>query len=243
MMFDAVKDGCMSIGEWNAIRLSLLVATTAVISSFPLALMMGWILARKSFRGKFILDAVVNLPLVLPPVVTGYALLITLGNHGMLGRALQRWFGWHFVFNWKGAAVAAAVVAFPLFVRPLRLAFLSVDQRLEQAARTLGAKRWDVFVTVTLPLAMPGIMTGCLLAFARALGEFGATIMIAGNIPGQTQTIPLFIYQQLETPGGFEHSRAVIGCSIVLSVAAMVLTGWLEQRGQLQRRHGASLRS
>jgi molybdate transport system permease protein len=220
----------MSPGEWTAIRLSLQVASIGVLISLPLGIALGWLLARKRFLGKAALETLVNLPLVLPPVVTGYLLLVLFGRRGVIGRFLEDWFGIRLVFDWKGAALAAAVVSFPLMVRAIRIAFATVDRRLEQAARTLGAGPLDAFFTITLPLARHGVIAGCLLAFARSLGEFGATIMIAGNIPGQTQTIPLYIFDELQTPGGIEQSLNIVIFSIIIAAAALIVGEWLERR-------------
>ncbi|HUG94380.1 MAG TPA: molybdate ABC transporter permease subunit [Planctomycetaceae bacterium] len=226
----------LSPAEAEAARLSLLVATAAVAGSLPFGIACGWLLARYDFRGKALLETGLNLPLVLPPVVTGYFLLVLFGRQGWLGRVLDEWLGISLVFDWKGAALAAAVVSFPLMVRAIRLAFTSVDRRLEQAARTLGAGRFDAFLTISLPLALHGIIAGCVLAFARSIGEFGATIMIAGNIPGQTQTIPLFIYGQLETPGGVDRSRTAVVVAVVIAAAALIAGEWLERRGRARLR-------
>jgi molybdate transport system permease protein len=222
----------LSAAEAEAIRLSLLVATAAVAGSLPLGIACGWLLARCDFRGKALVETVVNLPLVLPPVVTGYFLLVLFGRRGWLGGVLEEWLGLRLVFDWKGAALASAVVSFPLMVRAIRLAFISVDRRLEQAARTLGARPLDAFLTISLPLAAHGIIAGCVLAFARSVGEFGATIMIAGNIPGETQTIPLYIYNELEAPGGLARSQTVVVASVVIAAAALVIGEWLERRGR-----------
>lgn len=220
----------MSPEEWIAIRLSLQVAAVGVLVSLPFGIALGWLLARKRFLGKSVVETVINLPLVLPPVVTGYLLLVTLGRRGILGQHLEEWFGWRFVFDWKGAALAAAVVSFPLMVRAIRVAFTSVDRRLEQAARTLGAGPLDVFTTVSLPLARHGVIAGCVLAFARSLGEFGATIMIAGSIPGETQTIPLYIFDQLQVPGGIEMSYRIVLVSVVIATFALFISEWLDRR-------------
>jgi molybdate transport system permease protein len=221
--------------EWAALRLSLLVALTATFVSLPLGVAAGWLLARRRFRGKAAVETLLNLPLVLPPVVTGYLLLILFGRKGWPGRWLYDWLGVSLVFNWKGAALASAVMAFPLMVRAIRLSFAGVDVRLEQAARTLGAGPFEVFRRVSLPLARRGVIAGAVLAFARSLGEFGATVMLAGNIPGETQTVPLFIYSQLNAPGGMERSvRLVVAC-IVIAAAALVLSEALE-RGSAARR-------
>jgi molybdate transport system permease protein len=222
-------------GEWSAVRLSLLVALTATAASLPLGIALGHLLARRQFPGKALVETAVHLPLVLPPVVTGYLLLVTFGRRGWIGRFLEEWFGVSVVFTWKGAALASAVMAFPLMVRATRLAFAEVDVRLEQAARTLGAGRLDTFVTVTLPLARRGIIAGAVLGFARSLGEFGATIMIAGNIPGETRTIPVYIYNLVNTPGGAEQSgRLVVGC-VVIAALALGVAEFLERRGKARR--------
>lgn len=218
--------------EFAALRLSLLVAAVAVAASLPFGVALGWVLARHRFRGKAIIETLVNLPLVLPPVVTGYLLLRLFGRQGMLGGFLENTLGLRFIFDWKGAALAAAVVSFPLMVRAIRLAFLSVDHRLEQAARTLGGTPRDTFFSISLPLARHGLIAGCLLAFARSIGEFGATIMIAGNIPGQTQTIPLFIYNELESPDGIAHSQTIVVVSIFIAAAALVAGEVLERRSR-----------
>ncbi|MCA9187611.1 MAG: molybdate ABC transporter permease subunit [Planctomycetales bacterium] len=220
----------MAAEEWNAIALSVWVAVTAVAVSLPFGIGLGWLLARKQFLGKAVLETCVNLPLVLPPVVTGYLLLVTFGRRGVVGHFLEDWVGIRLVFDWKGAALAAAVVSFPLMVRTIRIAFASVNPKLENAARTLGARPIDAFISVTLPLAVRGIIAGSVLGFARSLGEFGATVMIAGNIEGETRTIPLYIYSQLESPGGFDRSTGIILVSIALAAAALAIGEWLERR-------------
>jgi molybdate transport system permease protein len=217
--------------EWSAVRLSLLVALTATIASLPFGVALGYLLARRQFLGKGVVETVLSLPLVLPPVVTGYALLVLFGRKGWLGWYLDEWFGLQLVFTWKGAALASAVMAFPLMVRAIRLAFAEVDIRLEQVARTLGAGRFDAFLTVSLPLARRGIIAGAVLAFARSIGEFGATIMIAGNIPGETRTIPLAIYNLINSPGGAEQSGRLVIMSIAIAAAALVLAEVLDRRG------------
>lgn len=221
----------MSADSWNAVALSLLVATVAVVASLPFGIALGWLFARREFLGKSLLETVVNLPLVLPPVVTGWLLLVAFGRRGAVGGALEDWLGVRLIFDWKGAALAAAVVSFPLMVRAIRIAFDGVDRGLEQAARTLGASPLDAFVTISVPCARRGIVAGSILAFARSLGEFGATIMIAGNIPGRTQTIPLKIYSELESPGGMERSLPLILFSIAISAAALAIGNWLDRRG------------
>lgn len=221
----------MSAAEWQAIRLTLWVALTAVTVSLPLAVALAWLLAKRPFPGKFLVETLVHLPLVLPPVVTGYVLLVLFGRRGAIGSWLEE-FGIHFVFDWKGAALASAVVGFPLLVRPIRQAFESVDDRLLGAARTLGATRFDAFWTIALPLAVPGILSGFVLALARSMGEFGATIMIAGNIPGETRTIPLFVYTQLDAPGGAAHAYRLVVVSIVVATLAVLLSEGLQRFAQ-----------
>jgi molybdate transport system permease protein len=221
----------LSAGEWQAVRLSVLVALTATFASLPFGIALGHLLARRSFPGKSVIETVLSLPLVLPPVVTGYLLLVAFGQRGWIGQVLAGWFGLRVVFDWKGAALASAVMAFPLMVRAMRVAFAGVDERLEQAARTLGAGRIETFCRITLPLARRGVISGATLAFARSMGEFGATIMIAGNIPGQTQTIPLYIYTLLNAPGGMENSTALVVVSILIAAAALIVAEWLERGG------------
>jgi molybdate transport system permease protein len=216
--------------EWQALRLSLLVGICAVAASLPLAIATGYYLARSQSRGKWLVELLVNLPLVLPPVVTGFLLLMLFAPNGALGGALESWFGVRIVFTWLGAAIAAAVVSFPLMVRAIRLAFQAVDPRLEMAARSLGAGRWDAFWSVSLPLARSGVLAGCMLAFARSLGEFGATIMIAGNIVGQTQTIPLAIFSYSNRLGAESQVWRLVGISIALAAAALLASEWLERR-------------
>jgi molybdate transport system permease protein len=225
--------------EWQAVRLTLLVATVAVICSLPLAVAVAWLLAKRNFPGKFLLETIVNLPLVLPPVVTGYLLLLTFGRQGLLGGFLERTLGLRFVFDWKGAALAAAVVSFPLLVRPIRLAFSAIDDRLVQAARSLGARPFDAFWSILLPLARPGILSGSLLAFARSMGEFGATIMIAGSIPGETRTMSLLIYSQIDAPGGLSQSVRLVVASVVIAAAALLAGEILERYGR-RRLRGAT---
>jgi len=229
----------LTFAEWQAVRLTLLVASVAVIASLPFAVAIAWLLAKRNFPGKFVAETLVNLPLVLPPVVTGYLLILAFGRQGWIGSFMERVFGIRFIFDWKGAALASAVVAFPLLVRPIRLAFSAIDDRLIQAARTLGASPLDAFWTVMLPLARPGILSGGILAFARSMGEFGATIMLAGNIPGRTQTVPLLIYSQLDSPGGMEQSLRLVIASIVIAAAALFL-GELLNRYGVERLRAAS---
>ena len=222
--------GWLSTDEWLALRLSFQVGLCAVLVSLPAAIGVGYYLARGSFRGKWLLELVVNLPLVLPPVVTGLLLLTLFAPQGWLGSTLENTFGLRIVFTWIGAAIAAAVVSFPLMVRAIRIAFEGVDPRLEMAARSLGAGKFDAFWSVSLPLARRGVLAGCTLAFARSLGEFGATIMVAGNIVGETQTIPLAIYSYSHRPeAGAEVARLAI-ISIVLAALSLLISEWLERR-------------
>ncbi len=222
----------LSTAEWQAIWLSVFVAVIAVAASLPFGVTLGWLLARKSFRGKSLIETLLNLPLVMPPVVTGYLLLITFGARGWLGKYLYDWFGISIVFTWKGAALASAVVAFPLMVRSIRVAFTAIDGRLEGVARSLGAGPFDCFFTVTLPLAKHGIVAGCVLAFARSIGEFGATIMIAGSIPGETRTIPLFVFNVIQSPGGVDDARRIVLISVVISMIALFASEWYLRREQ-----------
>ncbi len=209
--------------------LSLRVAVACVLASLPPAVALGWLLARRDFPGKFLLDGLCHLPLVLPPVVTGYLLLRLFGRRGLLGPLLDG-LGLSLVFDWKGAALASAVVAFPLSLRAVRLAIEDVDPRLEGVARTLGAGPVRAFFTVTLPLAASGLWVGALLAFARSLGEFGATITFVANIPGQTRTIPLAIYTSLNQPGGEEAALRLVGVSVAVSLAALLASEWAARR-------------
>ena len=216
--------------ELTAIALSLKVATVAALASLPFGIATGWLLARRRFFGKALLDAVVHLPLVLPPVVVGYALLVAFGNQGILGAPLREHFGTGFAFRWTGAALASAVMGFPLMVRSIRLSIESVDQRLEQAAATLGATPWRVFRTITLPLAWPGIVAGTVLAFARALGEFGATITFVSSIPGETQTLSSAIYGLLQVPGGEGGVLRLALVALAISLLALLAAEALAQR-------------
>jgi len=224
-----MSDLLLTSGEWSALRLSLMVSLTATVVSLPFGVAFGRLLARHDFPGKGAVETAINLPLVLPPVVTGYFLLVLFGRQGWLGSVLEQWLGVTIVFTWKGAALASAVMAFPLMVRAVRLAFAGVDHRLEQAARTLGAGRWETFWRVSVPLARRGIIAGAVLAFARSLGEFGATVMIAGSIPGETQTIPLYIYNEVNSPGGMERSVRLVVASVLIAAAALAASEWLER--------------
>ncbi len=220
----------LSPEEWNALRLSFQVAVCAALVGLPLAVALGYPLTRHCFRGKWLVEMLVDLPLVLPPVVTGYLLLVVLGSRGFVGEMLGRWFGLKIVFTWYAAVVASTVVTLPLMVRAVRLAFQSVDPRLEMVARGLGASRFQAFLSVSLPLACRGLMMAWLLGFARSLGEFGATIMVAGNIEGQTRTIPLAIYSLANQPGGAEASWRLVGLSILLASGALAVSGYFERR-------------
>src|SRR6185437_5606204 len=221
--------------ELDVVLLSLKVAAWGVAASLPIAVATAFVLARKRFPGKMLFDAAVHLPLVLPPVVVGFALLVLFGRHGPLGRLLAP-LGIVFAFRWTGAALAAAVMGFPLMVRAIRLAIDAVDARLELAARTLGASRMRVFFTVTLPLAWPGLVTGALLAFARSLGEFGATITFVSNIPGETRTLPLAIYTFTQSPGEDAQALRLSILSVCLSLAALAASEWLARRPPTARR-------
>jgi molybdate transport system permease protein len=216
--------------ELDIVLLSLKVALWSVLASLPFAVAIAHLLARRDFPGKSLLDAVVHLPLVLPPVVVGYFLLVLLGRRGLLGAWLDEWFGVVVAFRWTGAAIACAVMGFPLMVRAIRLSIEAIDPRLGAAAETLGAGRAGVFFTITLPLALPGIVTGILLAFARGLGEFGATITFVSNIPGETQTLPLAIYALTQVPGGDEQALRLCILSVVLSLAALIASETLVRR-------------
>lgn len=216
--------------EWTAIFLSLRVALVATIAALPVAIWVAYILARKSFPGRQLLNGVVHLPLVLPPVVTGYLLLVIFGQQGPVGAFLDRAFGISFAFRWTGAALAAAIMAFPLMVRAIRLGIEAVDPGLEQAAETLGASRGRVLRTVTLPLVLPGILAGAILGFAKALGEFGATITFVAAIPGQTQTIPTAIYGLLQVPGSEPAVLCLVIVSVVLAMGALLISEWFARR-------------
>ncbi len=224
--------------EWQAILLSLKISGIAVLFSLPFGILMAWMLARCQFFGKSLLDSILHLPLVLPPVVVGYLLLISLGRRGIIGEFLYDWFGVSFAFNWTGAALASAVVAFPLMVRAIRLSLESIDRRLEQAARTLGADSLKVFFTITLPLSLPGIIVGAVLAFARSLGEFGATITFVSNIPGETRTIPLAMYTLIEMPGAETAAARLCLIAIALALISLMLSEWLTRWGR--KRLGAA---
>ena len=215
----------MTHEQWKAIFLSLQVAATSTVVSLPLAIAAAALLAKRRGVARLVLDTAVNLPLVLPPVVTGFLLLTTFGRNSVLGRLLNDWLGLNFVFDFNGAVLAASVVAFPLMVRAIRLSIESVDQNLILAAKTLGSSPWACFWKVTLPLSRRGLVAGSMLAFARGLGEFGATIMLAGNIVGETKTIPLFVFDQLQAPGGVKNCWPVILFSVGIAMAALFISG------------------
>lgn len=215
--------------EWSIILLSLKIGAVAVVASLPLGILFAWILARKEFKGKTILDSLINLPLVLPPVVIGYLLLLSMGKNGYIGKWIDQIFGISFSFNWKGAALASAVVSFPLLVRAIRISFESIDQNLEFAARSLGASRMRMFFTVTIPLAMPGIIAGVVLAFARSLGEFGATITFVSNIPGETRTLPLAMYTLIQIPNQEAATMRLCIIAIAISFIALFLSEVLQR--------------
>ena len=219
-----------SPAELTAIALSLKVALAAVLCSLPFGIALGWLLARRSFPGKVLLDTVLVLPLVLPPVVTGYVLLVLFGAKGPIGAFLQEHMGFTFAFRWTGAALASAIMGFPLMVRAIRLSIENVDRRLEQAAATLGANPWRVFFTMTLPLAGPGVIAGSVLAFAKALGEFGATITFVSSIPGETQTLSSAIYGLMQVPDGEAGIWRLTAVAVAMSFAAVLVSEWLVQR-------------
>lgn len=223
--------------QLDVLALSLKVAGTAVAASLPLALLVARFLARSTSRFRMVVDALVHLPLVLPPVVTGYLLLLVLGRRGLIGGWLAEHLGLVFAFNWTGAALAGAIMGFPLLVRPIRLSLEAIDRGSEAAAATLGASPLMVWLTVTLPLAIPGILAGLVLAFARALGEFGATITFASNIPGETRTLPLAIYSFIQVPGGESEAAQLIAISLCISLGALVLAEWAARR--VKRRQSA----
>jgi len=225
-----LMDSLLTSEEWDALRLSFRVALCAAFVALPFAVAAGHFLARSRLPGKWLVELLINLPLVMPPVVIGYVLLVCFSPSGPIGSLLERWFGVRIVFTWLGAVLASMVVSFPLMVRATRLSFQAIDPRLELAARSLGASRLKTFFTVTLPLARLGLIGGWLLGFARSLGEFGATIMVAGNIAGKTQTIPLAIYTQAGRPGGMEQAWRLVGLAVLLACAALGVSEWLERR-------------
>ena len=220
----------MTEEEWTAVRLSLLVAVTATAASLPFGVAVAWLLARGRFWGKGLVDTVVHLPLIMPPVVTGYLLLILFGKRGPIGSFLDQTFGIVLAFRWTGAALACAVMGFPLMVRAIRLSIEAVDTRLENAAGTLGANPLWVFATITLPLCLPGVIAGAILSFAKAMGEFGATITFVSNIPGETQTLPSAIYTLTQIPGGDAGALRLTAVSIAISMAALLGSEMLARR-------------
>ena len=216
--------------ELGIVALSLRVALVSVAISLPLAILVAFVLARLSFPGKTLFDAIIHLPLVLPPVVVGFALLVLLGRKGPIGSLLDQWFGIVVAFRWTGAAIASAIMGFPLMVRAIRLSIEAIDRRFETAARTLGGSRAWVFGSITLPLSTPGIITGTLLSFARGLGEFGATITFVSNIPGETQTLPLAIYTFTQVPGGDAGAARLSIIAVILSIVALAASEWMARR-------------
>jgi molybdate transport system permease protein len=228
----------LSSQDWTAVQLSLRVAAVSTLVALPFGIAIATLLARKEFWGKALLDALIHLPLVMPPVVTGYLLLISFGRRAPIGAFLYDHFGIVFSFRWTGAALACGVMAFPLMVRAIRLSIEAIDRRLEDAAATLGANPFWTFITVTLPLALPGIIAGMMLAFARALGEFGATITFVSNIPGETQTISAAIYTLTQVPGGDADALKLVIVAIVISFAALLASEWFARRASA-RLHGA----
>ncbi len=217
----------LSPEEWTAIRLSLWVSSIAMLASLPFGILVAVALARGRFWGKSLLNGIVHLPLILPPVVTGFLLLVLFGRRGAIGQFLDSWFGIVFSFRWTGAALACAVMAFPLMVRSIRLSIEAVDRKLEEAAGTLGASPFWVFLTVTLPLTLPGIIAGMILAFAKAMGEFGATITFVSNIPGETQTLSAAIYTFTQVPGGDAGALRLTIVSVVISMLALLVSEFL----------------
>lgn len=216
--------------EWAIVELSLRVGVVAMAATLPIAFALAWLLARGRFPGKVLLDALVHLPLVLPPVVTGWLLLLAFAPMGPIGGVLERWFGVTVLFRWTGAAIAAGVMALPLMVRAMRLSIEAVDRQLESAASTLGAGPWRVFWSVTLPLSIPGILAGAVLGFARSIGEFGATITFVSNVPGETRTLPLAIYSALQLPDGDAEVLRLALVSVALSLGALVVSELLARR-------------
>ncbi|BCS95968.1 molybdate ABC transporter permease [Desulfoluna limicola] len=224
----------LSQQEYQALMLSLKVSLCAVAGSLPFGIATAWLLARRNFPGKTLVDALVHLPLVVPPIVTGYVLLVLFGRQGVVGSFLYETFGITLAFTWRGAVMASAVMAFPLMVRAVRLSIEGVDRRLESAAKTLGAERGSVFFTITLPLITPGIITGTLLAFARALSEFGATITFVSNIEGQTQTLPLALFTMTQVPGGEAGAMRLCLISVGVAIAALTASEFLSKRFEKQ---------
>ena len=220
----------MTPPELDALRLSLSIALRSVLVSLPFAILFAWLLVRGRWRGKLMLDALVHLPLVLPPVVVGYVLLVLFGTRGPIGQWLDESFGIRLIFTSNGAALATAVMSFPLMVRAIRISLESIDPGLEEAARTLGAGAWDRFATITLPLMLPGVLAGVVTAFAAGLGEFGAVITFVSNIPGETRTLPLALYTALQTPGGEALAARLATISFTLGLLGLLISGTLSRR-------------
>lgn len=227
----------MTPAEWSALWLSLKVASSVVIVVIVPAVLLGWLLARREFRGKMLVESLVHAPLVIPPVVTGYLLLVVCGRNGVVGKWLANAFDIRLVFTWQGAVLASAIVAMPLAVRSVRLAISLVDRRFEEAASVLGYSPLRVFLRITLPLAWPGILAGLLLAFSRSLGEFGATMTFAGNIEGVTQTLPLAIYSAMQIPGEESAAMRLVVCSLALCFASLLISELLSRRAGRRLRH------
>jgi len=220
----------LSPEEYSAMLLSIKISLWSVGIILIPGIYMGWLLARRDFVGKSLVDSILHLPLVLPPVVTGYLLLLALGRQGVIGKWLYQQFDITLAFSWKGAVLATALMSFPLMVRSIRLSISAIDIKLEQAARSLGASSINCFFSITLPLAIPGIITGSILAFARSLGEFGATITFVGNIEGETRTLPLAIYTYIQVPDGAESAQRLLIISVIIALAALLFSGFIEQR-------------
>ncbi len=222
----------LSLIEIEALKLSLRVSLWAVCLSLPLGILVAWVLSRKSFPGRVLMDGIVHLPLIVPPVVVGYMLLLAFGRRGFIGSWLWETFEISISFSWKGAALAAGIMAFPLMVRSIRLGLDAVDPKLEQAAKTLGASLFGVFFSVTMPLILPSILTGAILAFARCLGEFGATITFVSNIPGETRTLPLALYTAVQSPGGEVAALRLVVISVVIALVALFISEFLSRKAR-----------
>ncbi len=218
--------------EWSVLALSAKVAFWCMVLGLLPGVALAWLLARREFWGKAFLDACLHLPMVLPPVVPGYLLLLSFGRHGWAGSWLQEHFGISLAFSWQGAVLASLIMGLPLMVQPMRLAFQLIDSRLENAARTLGAGPWRVFFTISLPLALPGVLVGAILGFSRSLGEFGATIAFVGNIEGETRTLPLAIYTAIHQPGGEAMAMRLVWIALALALAALLISNGLTRRAQ-----------
>lgn len=221
----------LNVEEWNALLLSAKVAGFATLISLPFAILLAWFLARYQFRFKYIVEALLQMPLVLPPVVLGYLLLISFGTQGWIGKFLYQ-FGIQLAFNWKGAVLASIIVAFPLMVQPIRLSFQMINRELEIVAGSLGASPFKVFLSISLPLSLPGILIGSILCFSRSLGEFGATITFVGNIPDETRTIPIAIYTLIQQPDGEQMAMRLVVLSLILAFSALIANYWIMQKYQ-----------